>query len=29
MRLLGGDGAELNPVDSEGLTPLAGTVQCG
>ena len=29
MRLLRGNDAELNPMDSEGLTPLAGAVQCG
>ena len=29
MRLLGRDSAELNSVNDEGLTPLAGVVWCG
>ena len=29
MRLLGRDSTEPNPVNKEGLTPLAGAVRCG
>ena len=29
MKLLEGDDVGLNPVNNEGLTPLAGTVQLG